>query len=308
MITLKNKIIICCMVLLLGALACFSFKGWGSYFDLKSRHLQLERRRLAWKILDGQIREASHDFTGEVGIFIEDLTSRWQIVINQDRLFPSASLVKIPIMAAYFYAANEGKVKLNEVLIFKAQDRSLGSGKLKEAPVGTKLSINKLIELMISESDNTAANMLIERLGFDYLNSCFKKLGLKDTNICREMMDFKSRKDGRENFITVSDLTLLLENIYYGKLINRSYSEMGLECLKKQKIRDRIPKRLPSGTQTAHKTGLERGLCHDAGIVFTPGGDFLICVLTQHRQKTAKSAKAFIAGVALKTYDYYQSF
>jgi beta-lactamase class A len=304
---MKKKIIIGCVVLSLGALACCSFKGWGSYCGLKSRYSRLEKRKITWKILDGQIREASLDFNGEVGIFIKDLTSNWQIGINQDRLFPSASLVKIPIMAACFSAANEGKIKLNEVLIFKAQDRSLGSGKLKEAPTGTKLSINKLIELMISESDNTAANMLIKRLGFDYLNSCFKRLRLNNTNICREMMDFKSRKAGRENFTTVSDLVSLLERIYHGRLINKFYSKMCLEYLKKQKIRDRIPAKLPPDTEIAHKTGLERGLCHDAGIVFVPGGDFLICVLTKHHHKTAKLAKEFIAQIALKTYNYYRN-
>jgi len=306
-ITLKKKIIFSCIGLFLGSLVFFSFKGWSNYFGFKSRSLELEKRKIAWKILDGQIREAAHGFTGEAGIFIEDLTSRWKIGINQDRLFPSASLVKIPIMAACFYAANEGKVKLNEVLIFKAQDKSLGSGRLKEAPSGTRLSINKLIGLMVSESDNTAANMLIERLGFDYLNSCFKRLGLKDTNICRGMMDFKSRKEGRENFTTVSDLVSLLERIYHGRLINKFYSGMCLEYLKKQKIRDRIPAKLPPDTEIAHKTGLERGLCHDVGIVFVPGGDFLICVLTKHHHKTAKLAKEFIAQIALKTYNYYQN-
>jgi len=295
------------VVLFLGVSACLSFKGWGNYFDLKSRYSRLEKRKIAWKILDGQMQKGSHSFTGEVSIFIEDLTSRWQIGINQDRLFPSASLVKIPIMAACFCAANEGKIKLDKVLILKAQDKSLGSGKLKEAPVGTRLSINKLIELMISESDNTAANMLIERLGFDYLNSCFKRLGLKDTNICREMMDFKSRKQGQENFTTASDLASLLAMIYHGRLINKTYSGMCLEYLKKQKIRDRIPAKLPPDTEIAHKTGLERGLCHDAGIVFAPKGVFLICVLTKYNHKTAKLAKEFIAQVALKTYNYYRN-
>ena len=296
------------MVLFLGVSACLSFKGWSNYFNLKNRYLQLEKRRIAWKILDGQMQKDSHNFTGEVSIFIEDLTSRWQIRINQDRLFPSASLVKIPIMAACFYAANEGKIKLDEVLILKTQDKSLGSGRLKEAPAGTKLSIYNLIESMITESDNTAANMLVQRLGFNYLNDCFKRLGLKDTNICREMMDFKSRKQGQENFTTASDLTFLLERIYYGNLINKFYSEMCLEYLKKQKIRDRIPAKLPPDTEIAHKTGLERGLCHDAGIVFAPKGAFLICVLTKHRYKTAKLAKEFIAQVTLKAYNYYRDF
>ena len=157
---------------------------------------------------------------------------------------------------------------------------------------------------MISESDNTATNMLIDRLGFACLNDNFKKIGLKDTNISRRMMDFRSRKAGKENFTTASDLAHILEKIYKKKLINKAYSQMCLDFLKKQKIKDRIPVKLPAGTLVAHKTGLEKGICHDAGIVFTPRGDFLICVLTRHKNKTAKSAKELIAQLAFLTYSY----
>jgi len=296
------------VVLFLGVLACLSFKGWANYFDLQSKAREFQKCKIAWGNLEVEIKSAAQGFSGETGICIKDLSRHWEIGINQDRQFPSASLVKIPIMAACFYAANEDKIKLDEVLILKARDKSLGSGSLKEAPAGTKLSIYNLIESMISESDNTAANMLIQHLGFNYLNDCFKRLGLKDTNICREMMDFKSRKQGQENFTTASDLASLLARIYHGKLINKTYSGMCLEYLKKQKIRDRIPAKLPPDTEIAHKTGLERGLCHDAGIVFTPKGDFLICVLTQHHHKTAKLAKKFIAEIALKAYNYYRDF
>jgi beta-lactamase class A len=211
-------------------------------------------------------------------------------------------------MAACFLAADEGKVKLEEILVLRAQDRCGGSGKLKDSPVGTRLSIAELINLMIAESDNTAANMLIDRMGMGYLNDSFQRLGLKDTNICRKMMDFVSRRLGKENFTTASDISLLLERIYQGRLINKGYSGMCLAYLKKQKIRDRIPRELPAETEIAHKTGLERGICHDAGIVFTPAGNFLICVLTKHRQKTARTAKDFIAQLALKTYYYYRAF
>ena len=265
----------------------------------------LEKRKTAWEILENKIKKDSDAFNGQVGIIVKDLKRGWLISINQDKLFPSASLVKIPIMAACFFAADEGKIKLDENLELKTEDKASGLGILKEAPLGARFTIKKLIELMISESDNTATNMLIDRLGFDYLNDCFKKLGLKDTNIYRAMLDFKSRKEGRENFITALDLANLLEGIYNKRLINRTYSGMCLEFLKKQRIRDRIPARLPPDIVTAHKTGLERGICHDVGIIFAPKGSFLICVLTQHNQKTSKPAKEFIAQIAAEVCNYY---
>ena len=76
----------------------------------------------------------------------------------------------------------------------------------------------------------------------------------------------------------------------------------------RQKVNDRIPKKLPAGVTVAHKTGLENGLCHDAGIVYTDKGDFLICVLTKHKNKSAREAKALIADISFAAYNYYGGF
>jgi beta-lactamase class A len=81
-------------------------------------------------------------------------------------------------------------------------------------------------------------------------------------------------------------------------------SERCLRVLKLQRVNDRIPKYLPVGVTVAHKTGLERSVCHDAGIIFSCNGDFLICVLTQHTNPNAQASKNFIARVALATYVY----
>lgn len=296
------------VVFLLGATAYFSFKAWEEYTEVKRKQRGLERQRIIWKALEEDIKKQLSNFSGTAGIVIKDLGTGRQILINTDEPFASASLVKIPIMLACFYAANEGKISLDEKLTLKATDRVPGLGTLKYAPAGAKFTVEKLIELMIVESDNTAANVLIDRLGFAYLNNCFKKLGLKNTNISRKIMDFKERKEGRENFTTSSDTAFLLEGVYNHRLINETYSRMGLELLKNQKIRDRIPAKLPVSIVVAHKTGLENGVCHDAGIVFTSRGDLLICILTKHKNKTARPAKEFIAQIALLAHNYYQSF
>jgi beta-lactamase class A len=293
---MKKKVFIFCLILSMAFY--FSFRAW--------HNLEL-RRKVAWQALEGKIQKELGGFPGEAAILIKDLKSTSEISINQYNLFAAASLVKIPIMAACFYAVHNGKITLAEALRFDPLHKALGSGNLKNSSPGTQFTIQKLVEVMISESDNTATNMLIERLGLEYLNDCFKKLGLKNTHISRRMMDFASRREGKENFTTADDLGFLLEEIYYRRLINRYYSGMCLELLKKQKIRDRIPGKLPESVVVAHKTGLERGLCHDAGIVFAPKGNFLICVLTKHKARTAKLAKNFIAQIALDTYRYYSS-
>ena len=122
------------------------------------------------------------------------------------------------------------------------------------------------------------------------------------------MMDFKERREGEENYTTAEDMASILEKLYRGDFLNKDVSEHCLSLLGQQKINDRIPRKLPRNeTFIAHKTGLERHVCHDVGIVFTQKGDFMICVMVKHDERLAKSAKRLIANVALSTYRYYQS-
>ncbi|MFC1632309.1 serine hydrolase [Candidatus Omnitrophota bacterium] len=230
------------------------------------------------------------------------------MVLNGENRFPAASLVKIPIMLSYFAAADQGMVDLNDSLQFRSSDWVGGSGRLRKIPVGESYSLETLIELMVSNSDNIAANMLIGHLGLDYFDHSFQEFGLKNTNLARKMMDFKSRSAGRENYTTAEDMAYILESIYRQQLFSEDASRLCLELLKSQMINDRIPANLPEGVSVAHKTGLERGVCHDVGIVFTEKGNFLISVLTKHQNKSAKLSKRLIAQLALLAHNFYYSF
>lgn len=282
-----------------------AYVSFSKLYAYNEKKKQLEQRKAVWSILENKIKQETNKFGQETGLIIKDLSSGWTIVVNEDKIFPSASLVKIPIMATIFSLSAENELNLGQRLVLANKYKVLGSGRIKDYAAGTKFNIAYLIEVMITESDNTAANMLIDYLGLTPLNNYFKKLGLNNTNMARKMMDFKSRQKGIENFTSASDVAYLLEEIYNNKFINKDFSHKCLEILKKQKARDRIPARLPSDTVVAHKTGLEKGICHDAGIVFTPKGDFLICVLTRHNYKFAAPAKKFISQVAADVYNYY---
>jgi beta-lactamase class A len=156
---------------------------------------------------------------------------------------------------------------------------------------------------MITESDNTATNMLVDALGFGYINQQFVEMGLKNTDLRRGVMDLKWRRKGIENYTTADDMAYLLEKIYNRELINPQASDEMLAILKRQKVNDRLPRRLPRAeTVVAHKTGLLRGTVSDCGIVFTQEGDFIICVLTDDI-KNFKTAKRFIANIAACTYE-----
>ncbi len=289
------------------AFAVLSAIGTASCDEAGFRQLNAGQRKTAWLRLRHTIEGYHASFPGNAGIVVKDLSSGWKIEINGSQVFPAASLIKIPIMAACFQAAEEGRIALDAKVALDQDDITPGSGKLKAMPEGTVCTVEQLIELMIEESDNTAANILIEKLTPGYLNSFFREQGLRSTSLARKMMDFSRRGQGVENYTSTGDIAMMLERMYRGGCVNARVSEKCMQVLLRQKMKDRIPKRLPKETPVAHKTGLERYICHDAGVVYTPEGDFLICVLTKSRSKGGyRAMKDFIAKTALAVYATYQ--
>ena len=290
-------------------LICGSYFAYQYYTDLKETKRQqalLEQRKVAWQVLRQKLTNEISQFKGETGIVVKDLETGWELSYGKNQLFPSASLVKIPLMAACFLAADQGRIKLDRNIALKSVDKLTGSGVLKDMPVGTTFSVGRLTGLMIYDSDNTATNIVTNLLGIDYLNRTFKTFGLKDTELSRKIADYRLRDKGIENYTTAEDMALLLEKIYRGTLGNKYVSDQCISMLKLTRMNDRIPKYLPVEITIAHKTGLENGVCHDAGIVFTRKGNFLICVLTKHANSNSILSKEFIAKVALYTYKYFE--
>lgn len=273
--------------------------------DAKAR--SLEQRKAAWSVLRKKVERFNAQFNGTAGIMIKDFASGETIAINPSKVFPAASLVKIPIMAGCFQAIAEKRLSLESEITLGSRDITPGSGVLKTKPAGSVYTVEQLIELMIAESDNTATNILISKLTPEYLNAFFERQGLTSTRLERKMMDFSRRRKGVENFTSASDVAMLLERMYLGRCVNADASRRCIAILLRQKMKDRIPKRLPRDTPVAHKTGLERNVCHDAGIVFTPAGDFLVCVLTRSTSKGGyRAMKDFIAKTAREVYNTYQ--
>ncbi|UCB56883.1 MAG: serine hydrolase [Candidatus Omnitrophota bacterium] len=282
----------------------FAFGGYfGQWQFQKARKEQIAYE--AWEELQQSVKTEISRFNGKAGIVIKDLETGRELAFEKSELFPSASLAKIPLMAACFLAAEQGRIRLDDNIALKSSDKLTGSGLLKDMPEGTVFSVEKLIGLMIYDSDNTAANILTDLTGLDYLNSTFGDFGLENTDLTRKIADYQSRDRGIENYTTAQDMSLLLDKLYLRKLGSEDISDECISMLKLTRMNDRIPRYLPPEISIAHKTGLENSVCHDAGIVFTPKGDFIIVVLTKHANATSAPSKEFIAKVSLHTYKYF---
>ncbi|UCC94368.1 MAG: serine hydrolase [Candidatus Omnitrophota bacterium] len=265
-----------------------------------------QKKKDIFQSLDAKITTQTEQLNVHSAILIQDLSFPYlSVACNEEETFPAASIVKLPILAVALNAVNEGRLSLSQKVVIMRKDVFGGSGVIKRMRFPVTLTVEKILELMITHSDNTATNTVIGLLGFEYINEGFKKLGLKNTTLSRKMMDFYKRKKGIENYTTAVDMTHLLETIYSNRLVNKKFSQYALSLLKRQEVNDRLPRDLPEGVEVAHKTGLEKGIVHDIGIVFTSRGDYIICVLTKKVQKH-KNAKNFIAQISLLTYNLYQ--
>jgi len=258
-----------------------------------------------WRALVAGLDNIAYNYNGHVGIYLKDLGTGRVWEYNPDRLFPSASLIKLPIMVSMFEKIKSGALTLDTQIQLTRHDRRGGSGSLKWVREGTSLSVMEIIYKMITESDNTATHMLLDYAGIDYFQREFEKLGLIYTKIYPEGLSLASSRVSRENYTTAREMAVLLERIYRGELIDKNSSETMLDFLKQNKSRSRLRKGLPIGWEIGHKTGLLRKSCHDVGIVFSPRGDYIIAVLTSD-VPSYSSAKGFIAKVAKLTYEYYK--
>jgi beta-lactamase class A len=216
---------------------------------------------------------------GEWAVVIDDLSGKSSLSYNAESPFTAASVIKIPIMMAAFNKAREGKIRLDDTVILRNEDKVGGSGVLKELRGGLPLTLLDCIHLMIVVSDNTGTNLTIDAVGLEEINQYMVDKGCKNTRLEAHLM--RPKPEGPWNKITASDIALLLRGLADKTIENPGDCDTMIEIMKRQQYNHKIPRFLPKGVICAHKTGEVRGVTHDAGIVYGPSAQFVIVCLSQ---------------------------
>jgi beta-lactamase class A len=198
-----------------------------------------------------------------------------------ERSFPAASVIKLPILAALYREAEAGRLRWEETVVLMEEAKVPGDGALRELHAGTSLTLEDLARLMIVISDNTATNLLIDRIGVEAVNDLLAREGSSVTRLGRRMYDFAARERGLENHCSAGEMTGLLARLARRDLVSAAASEAMLAILKRQQRDSRIPRLLPPETPVANKTGSITGVCHDVGLIEAPGGPIALSVLTE---------------------------
>ena len=255
--------------------------------------------------LQTELSTMSMHAPGNVGIMVEDLATGWSSSVNAGEQMPAASTIKIPVMVEVFKQLAAGDFDLNRMVTLQQSDRDWGWGDLANAPGGSRYSVSKLLTLMITESDNTATNMLIRLVGRRSINAEMQELGLRQT----ALHDY-IRSDGpiRHALRTSpSDMVKLMTDMARYRLIDEWSSREMISIMSEQHHNGLIPEPLPRGTTIAHKTGELHDTLNDVGIVYLNSEPYAIAVMATNLP-TLEAGYRFIQGVSRVAYHELAQF
>ncbi len=239
------------------------------------------------KELQQRIQPLIERHEGQVAVAVKHLKTGAYYGYREQEVMPTASLIKFPVMVAAYQAAADGRLDLDTLVTLKQDDAVPGSGILtKHFSPGTRLSLRDAIRLMIVYSDNTATNLVLDALGIPETSKLMKQLEMPNTRIHAKVFRRETSIDpGRSQQFGLGSTTALetvelYERLYREELVSSEASRRMLEHLRHCEDDRKLKRGLPSGTKIAHKSGATSRVRCDAGLIESPGGPFVVCVLT----------------------------
>lgn len=255
-------------------------------------------------LVDNKLQSRIEDYLsgkdGDYAIYVKDLMpgGKRNVCINCEEVLEAASLYKVFLMAAVFNAVNEGKFDLDTQIGAKLShlDQILGGRDFGYEDFDPDETIGHTVREALARvaafSDNYAAILLAEKVGWDQIQQMADEVGATKTSI--------------KNPITTSaeDIGLILEKLYKGEVVSLESSEQILDLLSKSQMNNRIPAKLPKEIRIAHKTGELAGVRNDAGIVFLDGNPYVIVEMSKNLVGEDEGVEN-LAEISRIVYDYY---
>jgi beta-lactamase class A len=230
----------------------------------------------AWAAVEALARDAEAT-GGVVGVAVHGAEGELY-THNGHRRFRAASTIKVPIMIEAYRQIERGTLSPDDRYQLRDEDRVPGSGVLANLHTGLDVTIADLLFLMIVVSDNTATNLMIDRLGFDAVNETMSSLGMDDSILGRPMLGRLPAEGDPENWATPSDFALAMQSIAVGQAARPESCERMLETMQHQEEIRRVSRFLPDADDIrwGSKPGDLPGVVNDVGFVMTDNG--VLCV------------------------------
>ncbi len=265
------------------------------------------------------IYEILSGLTGNVGLYVELLDTGEKFEINPGLVFPSASVIKIPMLALLLKDVREGKADWNAPRTIAPVNRVGGTGILAYLDQDYAPSLKTLAFLMITLSDNTATNEIMDMIGIERFNEFWKAQGYANISLGRKMLDFEAIKLGRNNYMCAGEAGRLLSSIARSECGHRDDCETIIDFMAHQQCINKLPSLLPAipswagaeerrnmkpGTVlVANKTGDLTGIQHDVGVFTLPDGRRYVIAMFTGGLESDRCGIEAIARVSRAVYD-----
>jgi len=272
---------------------------------------------------------------GIVGVAATQLSTGRHIGYREAELFPTASVVKLPLLVTLYEDAIAGRIDLSERVTYREDTKVAGSGVLQFLDDGLNPTLRDLAVLMMSVSDNTATDLLFDRVGKARIESTMGRLGLESIRVpfdiremlmelvdmdhtqpggydeLRNLLRLSAGSGGRSMIpeqadrTTPADMCRLLELIESRAILDPESCTAIIELLKRIQSATRIPGLLPKGTVVAHKTGSYRRLRNDVGIVYAPNGPYAVALFARELARDNIDDDGALARISLAIYEEF---
>ncbi|MEN9407652.1 MAG: hypothetical protein RLZZ455_868 [Candidatus Parcubacteria bacterium] len=297
------------LLALLGIILWMSMRGAYEEVDIPSSLSQQEKRYplLSKRILQDypvdllinfrqlrkEIRRESAPYQDTFGLYFEYLPTGTTIGINEKNDFTAASLLKVPIVMAYFFGQEKNNSYEDVVATITEEDINKSYGTLWKRGIGKKIRISEAIELALTQSDNTAINVISRYVSID------------DYHAVNEGLDIELKELKSTPIITLKQYASILKALYFSSVISKDHSQQILHLLEQSKFRDKIPAGVGKEIKVANKVGLlEDKLYTDCGIVYLPRRSYLLCMVSATDEITARQRMVYFSR---KVYSFLKS-
>lgn len=269
--------------------------------------------------LEARLAPLAKAHKGKVAIVVKHLGTGEGWSLNANEALPTASLIKLPVMIETYQQVAEGKVKLSDPVTLRKEDKVQGSGILTEHfSDGTTFPLRDAVRLMIAFSDNTATNLVLDKIGIAATGKRMEAWGFPNTRINAKVfkgnatsIDPERTKKFGLGSTTANEMVGILEKLHGGKLVSPEACKEMLEHLKKCEDTQKFPRFLPAGTVLAHKTGSVNQVRTDAGILYLKSGAVALCVLTAENEdqswRADNAGNLLCAKVAKEVHEHFHT-
>lgn len=269
--------------------------------------------------LQSNIERITRSVAADWGVYLKCLETGEEIAINADKQMDTMSVIKVPLMVEAFRQIEAGKFSLADKIMLKESDKRPGTGVIRSLDPGAVLTVKDLLTLMIIVSDNTATDLVYEKVGgVEPVNALMRTLGLKNTRASgtadawfHALAAAPSRDqfhaEGKNPFglSTPRDMGRLLEMMEHGQAVNENASSQMLQMMRGQVYSSRLPKYV-TGFRVPHKTGdFLPYIANDVGILESPNRNIVVSIFTAHHYGVGANLEDAIGRISEQVANYF---